>query len=406
MPEFPVILSQNVLHNARLVGTDIVDHELKRLQDGHRHTWWQAPGTSTQSIEIRPQNSAINPDFEIDINGWSQLISGGGAGSLVHNIISPIVGAGDALLTATTADASTDAVAAIQIQPILLKANRTYRIMMRALVQDASQKNVRLGFIKEGLVEDAAFYSVVAVQTTDSGHHVDVTPTEDIWAHPYMRAVEPQTMQFDDVVVGEVRDVDTIIIDAGHTMLLAAITVQFRNNEKITYSSVSSPSKLVWTNNAPVYINFDGQKSLSWKINITVLPIPQIEVAKAPLIYLGKRWTLPHHFSGSFDPQQTERFDDMTIGDRGVAQRSLKHNQRKFVASLSAIDSTNYLDVEKFFEDTDNAADPFFFIWKPETNMNDILCMRLETSRIVPYQNGAQRRWEFNAIELAGKREI
>lgn len=404
MPEFPVILSHNVLDDALITGSDIVGHELKRMRDGHRHTWWQAPGTGLQAIDIRPRNLADNSNFDIDLHGWVAL--GAGVATFEHNTTAPIVGDGDALLTATTADASANVVVATQIQPIFMAANTTYRIMIRALVQDAAPKNIRLGFLEEGLTEDAAFYDVVQIQTTDNGHHVDITPTADAWFHPYIRAIEPQTLQFDDVVVGEVRDVDTLIIDAGHTLLLATISIRHRDNEKITYSVVGSPSSTQWTNNSPIYITFDPVKSLSWKIQITAFPIPQIPVAKIPLMYLGKRWTLPHHFSGSFDPDQKERFDDMTIGDRGVAQRSLKYNQRKFVASLAAIDQTTNLDVQKFFDDTDNAAKPFFFIWKPETNLKDILCMRLETSKNVPYQNGAQRRWEFDALELAGRREI
>lgn len=407
MPEFPVILSHNVLDGGRLTGNSVNGHQLERMRDGHRHTWWQAPGTSIQRIEIRAKNSVVNPDFEIDTSGWVFIFVGGGAGTFARNTTDPLVGAADALLTVTTADASSDIVAVAQVDPIFMRANRTYRIMIRAIVQDVSQKNIRLGFLKEGLIEDAAFYSVVAAQTTDSGHHVDITPTADGWFHPYIRALEPQTLQFDDVIAGEMREIDTLIIDRGHTLSLGSIDVDFRNNEKIGYSNVSNASFSQWTNKAPIYLTFDSEQALSWRVNITVFtPYPLIEVAKVPVMYLGERWTLPHHFSGSFDPDREERFDDLTIGDRGVAQRSLKYNQRRFVASLAAIDATNYLDVEKFFEDTDNATKPFFFAWKPESNINDILYMRLNGSRIVPYQNGAQRLWNFDAEELAGARII
>lgn len=406
MPEFPIILTHNVLDGAELTADDIPAHEIDYLRDGHRHTWWQAPATTLQNITARAANSVVNPDFEIDDSGWNFIASGGGAGSFARNTTAPIVGNGDALLIATTANDTGQLVAVFQFEPIFMKANRTYRIMIRALVQDGVQKNIRLGFLQADLTEDASCYDVIAVQTTDNGHHVDITPTDDGWFHPYIRALEPQTLQFDDVVVGEVRNVDTLIIDAGHNLILAGIDVDYRPNEKVGWSNVANPSTTQWQTKGPVYITFDGQMALSWRVNITVWPLyAGVEVAKVPLLYLGKRWTLPHHFSGSFDPQQKERFDDMTVGDRGVAQRSLKWNARRFKASLSAIDDTNNLDLDKFFEDTDNGAKPFFFAWKPDSNINDILCMRLEGAKNVPYQNGAQRRWEPDFIELAGRRE-
>ncbi len=396
-----------MLDGAELSGNEVAGHELERMRDGHRHSWWQAPGTVKQDIIIRAKNLITNENFELGVDGWPLYTSGSGAGTFAHNTSGPIDGAGDALLTATTADSSSNMVAAVHVKPIFLKADRTYRFMFRAMVQDASQKQIRFGFLKDDLSEDASFYSDVNAQTSSQGHYIDVAPTSDGWYLPYIRALEAQTLQFDCAVVGEVRDIDTLIIDAGHSLVLSTIDIDYSNTEQLSWVNVASPSETRWDNSGPVYITFTGVKSLVWRVSISVYPLySAVDVAKVPLMYLGERWTMPHHFSGSFDPDERNRIDRLSKGDRGIAQRSIKYNQRVFRARMSHLSSNDYTDVEKFFEDTDNGSKPFFFAWQPSTKINDVLCMRLRGSRNVPYMNGALREWQFEAEELAGKREI
>lgn len=407
MPEFPIIMSQNILDGAKITGNEITGHELERMRDGHRHTWWQAPGTSAQFVEIRAKNLITNSDFEIDLAGWVRYFGGAGAGTFTRNTTAPIEGVADGLVTATTADASADIMGALYFQPFFFRAGRTYRIMFRALQDGPGVKQIRFGFLKEGFVEDALFYKSENANTTDTGHYFDAAPTVDGWFQPFIRCLEPQALQFDEVVVGEVRENDTLIIDGGHTLFLAGIDIDYRNTETAIWSNVAGPSFVSWPNKAPVFITFTGVKALAWRVKFSVFTLnPDIDVAKAPLMFIGKRWTLPHHFSGSFDPDQEDRFEDFTKGDRGIAQRSLKYNQRVFRAAFSHINATHYLDVEKFFEDTDNGTKPFFFAWQPTTKPHDILCMRLRRSREVPFRNGALRDWNFEAEELAGRREI
>lgn len=400
-------MSQNILDGAKLTGDEITGHEVERMRDGHRHTWWQAPGTGVQTIEIRAKNLITNSDFEIDLAGWMKYIDGGGVGTFTRNTVAPIEGVADALITATTADDSTDILGALYFQPFFFRAGRTYRMMFRALQDGPGVKAIRFGFLKENLVEDADFYKAESANVTDTGHYVDVTPTADGWFHPFIRCLVPMLLQVDEVVVNEVRENDTLVIDAGHSLVLATVDIDYRPTETLPWVNVSSPSIEDWPNKAPVFITFTGVRALSWRVRFIVFIInPDIDVAKVPLMYIGKRWTLPHHFSGSFDPDQEDRFEDFTKGDRGVTQRSLKYNQRVFRASFSHINATHYLDVEKFFEDTDNGIKPFFFSWQPTTKPNDVLCMRLRRSREVPYRNGALRDWNFEAEELAGRREI
>ena len=171
-----------MLDGAELSGNEVTGHELERMRDGHRHTWWQAPGTVRQDIIIRAKNILSNEDFENGVDGWTLYTAGSGAGTFAANTSGPIDGNGDALLTATTANSTTNVVIALYVSLVFLKANRSYRFMFRAMVQDGAQKTIRFGFLKDDLTEDANFYEDTEYAgTTDGGHYVDVTPTADGW---------------------------------------------------------------------------------------------------------------------------------------------------------------------------------------------------------------------------------
>ena len=65
MAELAQILAHNVLNGATFQTTnELAGHELDRMADGYRHTWWQAPSTAIQLIEFRCANLIFNYGFE------------------------------------------------------------------------------------------------------------------------------------------------------------------------------------------------------------------------------------------------------------------------------------------------------------------------------------------------------
>jgi hypothetical protein len=70
------------------------------------------------------------------------------------------------------------------------------------------------------------------------------------------------------------------------------------------------------------------------------------------------------------------------------------------------MNSVDYENVKNFFADTDNGAKPFFFAWKPDSDPDDIICMRLKGARNVPYTGGVLRQWGFEAEEVVGYRKV
>lgn len=407
MTEYAEILAHNVLDGATIIANSASGYEPEKMRDGHRHTWWQAPSTATQFIKIVCANLLDNGDFETNLDGWDDLATGGGAGTFARNTSSPLIGNADALCTVTTANDSSSIYLIYVFKPFLARANRTYRMMFRASHQGAGSKYVRFGFVKDGAIEDSDYYSVpTGILTTGSNCKIDVTPTSDIWLRPYIRFLEAQTTQIDEVYVNEVRAVDTIIIDAGHTLAMG--------NIQVWYSAGPAPmgwtealSITTWNDDAPVYITFTGVKALRWRIRLAVTAYYGSPPAiKIPQLYLGKRWTMPHYFSGRFDPHEQKRFDNVFTGQRGIVQRTLKYNQRIFRASMSHMSSSDYENAKMFFEDTDNGLKPFFFVYQPTSDLNDVMFMRLKGARKLPYQGGTLRNWGFDAEEVVGRRVI
>ena len=406
MPEYPIILAHNVLDGAVLTGNDITDHELERLRDGHRHTWWESPSTAAQTIVIKCANLLENGDFEIDASGWQELEAGGGAGAFTRNTTTPLEGVGDMQVVVTTADSNTLVYMVVAPgRPIFMRAGRTYRFSFQAISTLASRQ-IWFGFVDEDFTENAAYRTSGVVDTAAGEYFFDYTPAADGVYHPYIRFRHVSTFNIDEMVCNEVRDVDTLIIDGGHTLRYASIAVQYSVAGLGAGGTVAYPTTFHYKDE-PLYITFAGVKALHWKVIITITPnITGAPVAKVPAMYLGKRWTLPHHFSGSFDPHRNDRFDDEIKSDMGIMLRMHKYNQRMFSASMSHLSTTDYENVKHFFEDTLNGARPFFFIWQPTTDPTDAPFLRLKGSRDIPYQGGALRSWGFEAEEVVGQRKL
>lgn len=403
MAEYPIILSHNVLDGATFIsGNEVTGHELEHMRDGNRHTWWEAPSTAAQTFILRAKNLILNSDFETDVNKWYCFLAGSAVGTIAANTTLPIDGVGDLLATATDVDASTKIMFVLAERPIFMKSGRTYRMSIVGLAHGLVRL-VHVGFLTSVWDEDAAQYTAANLATSASGLYHDYTPISDGWYYPYIRFIENDVYQIDQVVCNEVRSIDTLIIDSGHTLRGAIINIMYRTYESGNWINVTTQG---WSVDAPIYLSFTGTKALNWKIDITVLTsIPDISVAKVPLFYLGKRWTLPHYFRGMFDPHAEIVNEDVVTGERGISQHIYKFNQRVFEATLSHLSSADYENIKWFMEDTDCGNKPFFFIWQPTSNLNDILCLRLKKpERSVPYMSGNLRQWQFTAMEVVGKR--
>jgi len=401
MAEYPIILAHNALDHSTISGNETAGHELDRIRDGHRHTWWQSPSTAMQEILVRAKSLISNWDFESGLQDWF-LYTDGSEGSVSQNTTNPLSGNADCKLEATTANNDDELVIFLNWKALLFRAGRTYRMMFRARAE-SENKTLRAGFYLANYTENENFYKDQTILNQDFGYFVDVTPDADVWVCPYFRMIEAGTIYIDDVIVNEVRDVDTLIIDKGHTLQAAAVALLYRDVEFGNYAWAFGNTRSY--SNGPIYIAFNPIRSLSWKIRIGVLAVNTgVPVAKVPLLYFGERWTMPHNFSGSFDPHREDRFVDMVSSDRGIAQILHKYNQRVFAGSMSHLGDEDYENVKKFFEDTDNGAKPFFFSWKPQTAANDLLLLRLKGARDVPYQSGPLRSWKFDAEEVIGAR--
>lgn len=405
MVEYAQILSHNVLDGAIYTGDEVEGHELDRLADGYRHTWWEAPNLGGQEIILRVKNLIYNPGFEVDTSRWLAYVIGGGVGTITRNTTSPLSGIADVDLTATVADAGAAIVCITAFPMIFMRANRTYRMMFLSKASGAN-KNIRFGFLKEDFSEDSDFYSdAIAQNGIKVGHYKDVTPTSDGWYRPFCRIKEAGTVYLDDFVSNEIRDVNTIIIDIGHTLQDAIMQVLYRNTEHTGWIAATAPA--LWYNEQPLYWTFTGVKALSWKITINQpLFYPDVQVAKIPLLYLGKRWEMPHQFIGAFDPYASRRVTDMIISERGIVQDTLNYHQRTFKAALPYLTPVEYKELELFYEDTNNGLKPFFFIWKPTSFAWDIIPIKIKGNRLSPYSWYNSRSWTLNAEELIGARKI
>lgn len=404
MIQTPIILAHNVLDGALLTGNETPGHELYRLCDGLRHTWWQAPSTAMQDIDVRVKNMILNSDFENDLRGWALFTSGGASGEFLRNETSPISGRADAVMNAVDADDGEAVFMVFQYEPFFFKGGRTYRMMFRAKAQTAT-KQIRFGFLDNTFVESENSYKSDFVYQAGSGHYFDFTPASDGWYRVYVRLMESGTIQLDEVVVGEARSVNTLIIDRGHTLSMASIGVFYRNHENGGWGVAKQVE--TWLSPAPVFIEFEPVKALSWRIRIAVwTACPEIPPASAQILYLGERWTLPRNFSGAFDPHRIERIEEKYESDCGINIRRLKYAKGVFRATLSNLGDADYENVSRFFEDTNNGIKPFFFIFRPLDCPTDVQLMRLTSSCNVPYEGGARRSWSLEAEEVTGGRTI
>lgn len=406
MSENPIMLAHNVLDGASLSGNYVAGNELERMRDGNRHTWWEAPSTALQDVILRSKNLITNFGFEIDLDGWGDVATGGGAGTITRNTTAPINGDADLLVDATAANNGANLYIVFHFRPFFFRAGHTYRMMLMADTQEVAQKLFRFGFICEGLTEDPDCYDEQHAQVSATGHYVDVTPETDGWYHVYIRMLEIAATQFDDIVVNEVRDVDTLIVDVGHTLHLCTIAIDYRNTESAAWTVAKAGA--AWNCVGPVYLTFTGRKALSWRIRfIATILYADVPVVKVPLLYLGKRWEIDRNRAKFYDPHEEARFDYSVIGDRGIQHRVHRYNQRRYRTILLPFSIEDYTEIEDFFIDTENGLKPFFFIPRPTTNISDILVMRMTKGRNAPYfAPNLQRQWDFDIEEVLGARMI
>jgi len=405
MAETPVIVSHNVLSGAVITGDSREGYPLWRIVDGLRWTWWEAVSSSTHYIYVLVKNLLLNGDFEVSTEGWFIQTNGAGDGSFSRNTANPIDGEADGFIDVTTADSGINKVIVTSLKSYLLKKGGTYRFSFAAKA-DAT-RSLRYGFAVNDLTEESS-YSDEDLGAGVTELYEDFTPTADGEYRVFWRPLEPGGFYVDDVHLCEVRDVDTIVFDRGHTLQGYIFEV------KKADTAYSDASFTVWHPNTmivsdqPVYSTYDiAKRGVQWKIKIEPAGLPGLPAPQITLAWIGRRWELPRNFTGKFDPHALRTFSHVIRGERGIEARTRRFSQRIFDGALRNIDPADYEDIERFMTDTDNGTLPFVFLWRPAGNATDLLVMRLDREgRSVPYDGGHLRNWPFRAVELTGARKL
>lgn len=401
MTETPVILSHNLLKGAVITGDSRENRPPWRIADGLRWTRWEAVSSGAHTLEAVVQNMLANGDFELNADGWFVYVSNGGGGSFSRNTSNPLDGEADLHIEALTAGTS-EKLKIINREAFRLKAGRVYRFSFVAR-SDASRV-LRYGFV-EGDVNQEPGYSEDAVGTEAVELYYDFTPAGDGVYRPFWRPMEAGDFYVDDAHLCEARIPDTMAIDRGHTLEGYAIEIRKADTCYSGASFVEWKSLFPPACREPVYVvkHDASERGVYWKIDFIPADIAGLPPPGLPLMWIGRRWTLPRNFSGEFDPYSARTAVRAVQGERGIRASTRRFSRRIFEGTLRHLSPSEYAEVEKFMEDTDGGEAPFAFLWRPETNPADMLVMRLEEGeRYVPFKGGILREWPFKAVELVG----
>ena len=404
--EYPIILAHNLLDGATLSSDApiVPGHELERMRDGYRHTCWEAPNLDNQTIYIKSPSIIDNPDFVVDLSGW--IVAGDGA--ISRNTDNPLEGNADMQANVNTADDGDNPFYIVNTRPIYLESTKKYTFTIQVGGGGANTDRLRIGFMKVDTLEEVEDnYTEFALTTypePKSAEHANWYPTTTGWYFVYIRILQPGTYYLNSIIVNRARGIDTVIIDAGHTLRFCHLNIDMYD----VFPGGGSNYDGIISGDGPVLIFFDNPSGMPMRCRIQIGTNPGWNnmLPSIPIMCIGQRWTMPHHFSGDFDPHAEERNEEVSIGERGITQRFLKFNQRVFRADMKYLTAADYENVKDFFMDTENGLKPFYFAWKPTSDPTDILYMRLRGNREVPYYGGTLRNWSFEAEEVAGTRRI
>ncbi len=404
MTETPVILSHNLLKAATITGDFLENRPPWRIADGLRWTGWEGISSSLHTLEVVAHNMLDNGDFEINAGGWF-VDTAGGSGSFSRNTSNPLDGEGDGHIEAVTAGES-EKLRVISLDGFKLKAGRTYRFSFIARA-DAS-RTLRYGFVEEDISREAD-YSETTVGTSATEVYLDFTPSEDGHYRPFWRPMEAGDFYVDDAHLCEARIPDTVAIDGGHTLQGYAFRI-WKADTCWTGASFTKwlPFRVV-ASPGPVYVTKEdaSERGVYWKIDFSPIDVSELPRPGLSLMWIGRRWRLPRNFSGEFDPYAARTVTREIRGERGVEARTRRFTRRIFEGALRHLSPSEYVEVEKFMEDTESGETPFAFLWRPETNPDNMLIMRLEDpERNAPYKGGYLRDWPFKAVELVGAANI
>ena len=406
MTETPVILSHNVLKDAVITGDCRDGYPPYRIADGLRWTWWEGVSPAAQEILVKVPNMLQNCDFELNLNGWVFYATGSASGSFSRNTVDPIEGVADGYLDTDSADSGNNAARVVSMSTYHLKANRTYRFSFAAKAVHVAL--MRFGFMTATLLEEVS-YTDTSINDWPSEYYWDFTPLADGDYRVFWRPLQPSDFKVDDAHLCEVREVDTLVIDRGHTLQTYAINVKKADTTYYNpYYSDWLLGEVILSNNPYYYKVSFPERAVQWKIVVQPFaPFPGLPPPQINLIWIGRQWALPRNFSGLVDPHASKTTSHVVTGERGIEARTQQSSLRVFNGVLRNITPAEYREIEMFMEDTDDGTLPFAFLWRPISAQDDLKVMRLDKEeRLAPYRGGYLRDWEFNAVELAGERKL
>lgn len=367
----PVLLAHNIIRLSDLTPSqgEELEHPIDHVYTDKRWEFWRPETAGTHDIEIRPgqgfQELLINSDFESSLGteGW-ELDQGGGTATFIRNVTAPISGAADGNLDVTVFSAN---VRILTEKRYDLRANERYSLSWRAKTASGIVNLTAFILDEDGTTELAS--STENIGTTLEGGVVTHTPTVDKEGVRFGLRVDAVSDIFvDDLSVTEDRQIDTHMIDAGHTLPGANVDVQFRDNLEAAFVSVSaltvneeSPASIAITNNNVQYVTFTAQRAKYWRVRYLALgPIPEVVG-----MYLGERFQFSEAPGGSIDPFGDDLIFNDQDGLHGDTTRIFRGKKNSFTVNL-LMAGNERAPFEQFRDDIGAGEKAFWLNWNPE----------------------------------------
>ncbi len=375
--EYPIILSHNINrlgdHNeggdTSVWTSEATNKPSSRTKDDLRYTFWEATSAADQDLFIRTPNFINNPGFENNASDWTLSTSGTATVTLSRVLTDALEG--DACAEVDTTVYSSGTIKIKNDQGFTLKEDKTYQFTASIKTDDGTNDTFTLRILDNAgatLASDTitlvtTAYKSVTVEYTATANKRDVRVEIEF----PQRVV---TSFVDATWFGEIRENDYILFDQGHNLIDATVTVQSRDNPLDSYSTVTSNTV---TTQCPYYQEFTGTKAIDWRIQLTNLPrTPEI-----PQIFLGKKFQLTHS-PVAFDPTQEKATSKLVTSEAGIVREYHNFSQRILNANFTNISpEEEFPDFFEWWLDIGRGRYPFWWIWKPTTDPNDIFFYRL-----------------------------
>jgi len=399
--EFPVILSHNINREGaeHLAWTSAADdHETTRTNDGLRFTTWKATDTSTQNLTIRQPNSLTNGGWENSSDGWEVETTGTATVNYTRSTTEQQEGSASAEVDVTSYTSGD--IFLNHRKTFNLTANRLYAFSIAWKNDNASADTFKIQILDSaGAVLATA--SDVAVGIIFRGKSLSFTPTtdeDDVTVQVQFPNLV-RTNNLDVACFGELRLVDTIIIDQGHTLKDSDVTIQHRLTPLASFIDSSASASV--TTSGVYFRIFTGVAAFDWRIKIeNAVIIPEI-----PLLNLGKRVTLSHN-PVSFDPTSESTRTTVTTTEAGVARDFFNFKMRTVSAQFENIGpTTEFQEWEDWFADIDGGRHAFWWIFRPTARPSERLFLRLTDKTFSFPFDRFSRSGGFEAEEVKGQLE-